>query len=107
MDTPHSFLWDYEVRNMAYLKLPARAPKYRSARNHNEFVCRMKEYMPRSVFIERILKALESHFSVKPINLEAVDGSHMAGYVHFTRLLSKQELEAAMTSVLESRALCG
>ncbi|KAF2313610.1 hypothetical protein P3X46_029746 [Hevea brasiliensis] len=102
-----SFLWDYEVRNMAYLKLPARAPKYRSARNHNEFVCRMKEYMPRSVFIERILKALESHFSVKPINLEAVDGSHMAGYVHFTRLLSKQELEAAMTSVLESRALCG
>uniref|UniRef100_A0A7N2LXG4 BPL/LPL catalytic domain-containing protein n=1 Tax=Quercus lobata TaxID=97700 RepID=A0A7N2LXG4_QUELO len=24
-----SFLWDYEVRNMAYLKLPARAPEYR------------------------------------------------------------------------------
>lgn len=25
-----SFLWDYEVKNMAYLKLPARAPEYRS-----------------------------------------------------------------------------
>lgn len=24
-----SFLWDYEVRNMAYLKLPVRAPEYR------------------------------------------------------------------------------
>jgi lipoate-protein ligase A len=24
-----SFLWDYEVRNMAYLKRPARAPEYR------------------------------------------------------------------------------
>lgn len=24
-----SFLWDYEVRNMAYLKLPKRAPEYR------------------------------------------------------------------------------
>jgi lipoate-protein ligase A len=24
-----SFLWDYEVKNMSYLKLPAKAPKYR------------------------------------------------------------------------------
>lgn len=24
-----SFLWDYEVKTMAYLKLPARAPEYR------------------------------------------------------------------------------
>ena len=24
-----SFLWDYDVRNMAYLKLPKRAPEYR------------------------------------------------------------------------------
>lgn len=25
-----SFLWDYEVNNMAYLKLPKRVPEYRS-----------------------------------------------------------------------------
>ncbi|KAK1274775.1 hypothetical protein QJS04_geneDACA000802 [Acorus gramineus] len=25
-----SFLWDYDVKNMEYLKLPSRAPKYRS-----------------------------------------------------------------------------
>jgi lipoate-protein ligase A len=24
-----SFLWDYDVRNMAYLKLPSRVPQYR------------------------------------------------------------------------------
>ncbi|KAF2299438.1 hypothetical protein GH714_031951 [Hevea brasiliensis] len=102
-----SFLWDYDSRNMAYLKLPARAPKYRSARNHAEFVCRMKEYMPRSIFIERTMKALESHFSVKPVNLDAVVGSHSSGYVHSTRLLSKHELKDAVTTLLESRALSG
>uniref|UniRef100_A0A2P2KE46 Uncharacterized protein LOC103409756 n=1 Tax=Rhizophora mucronata TaxID=61149 RepID=A0A2P2KE46_RHIMU len=26
-----SFIWNYEIRNMAYLKIPARAPKYRMA----------------------------------------------------------------------------
>lgn len=25
-----SFLWDYDNKNMSYLKLPAKAPKYRS-----------------------------------------------------------------------------
>ncbi|OAY60182.1 putative lipoate-protein ligase A [Manihot esculenta] len=100
-----SFLWDFDNRNMAYLKLPARAPKYRSARKHTEFVCRMKEYMPRSIFIERTLKALESHFSVKPVNLDAVDGLHSIRYVSSTRLLLRRELEDARASLLESRVL--
>ncbi|XP_025015335.1 putative lipoate-protein ligase A isoform X2 [Ricinus communis] len=90
-----SFLWDYEVKNMAYLKLPARAPKYRSTRNHTEFVCRMKEYFSRTVFIERTLKALQTHFSVEPINLEGLGASHETGFVPSTKLLTKQELEDA------------
>lgn len=55
-----SFLWDYETKNMAYLKQPRRIPKYRSERNHLEFIRRMKEYMPRSAFIEKTFPQLEA-----------------------------------------------
>eukprot|EP01018_Ginkgo_biloba_P024782 Gb_39004 [translate_table: standard] len=35
-----SFLWDYKAENMAYLKLPARAPKYRLLFSHPQ-ICLM------------------------------------------------------------------
>ncbi|KAJ0042854.1 hypothetical protein Pint_19202 [Pistacia integerrima] len=97
-----SFLWDYKVGNMAYLKQPARAPKYRLARDHTKFICRMKDYMPRSVFIENTIEAIETYFSVQPANLEAIDTSSEANFVHSTRLLTKQELEEACESQLEN-----
>lgn len=93
-----SFLWDYEVRNMAYLKQPARAPKYRLARDHTEFICRMKDYMPRSIFIEKTVEKIETYFSVQPVNLEAICTSSEANFVRSTRLLTKQELEEACES---------
>ncbi|XP_031254050.1 uncharacterized protein LOC116112023 [Pistacia vera] len=97
-----SFLWDYKVGNMAYLKQPARAPKYRLARDHTKFICRMKDYMPRSVFIENTIEAIETYFSVQPANLEAIDTSSEANFVHSTRLLTKQELEEACESQPEN-----
>ncbi|CBI15212.3 hypothetical protein VitviT2T_026169 [Vitis vinifera] len=90
-----SFLWDYEARNMAYLKLPARAPEYRVARDHLEFICRMKDYMPRSVFVDRTIKAVETHFSVRPVELEAMETNLNSKFPHSTKLLTEQELEAA------------
>ncbi|XP_059642408.1 uncharacterized protein LOC132284332 [Cornus florida] len=96
-----SFLWDYEARNMAYLKLPTRAPEYRLARSHMEFVCRMKEYMPRQVFIDRTVKAMENHFSVRPINLDIDGSAHDTKFVHSTKLLSEQELEEVGASLQE------
>ncbi|CAK7327965.1 unnamed protein product [Dovyalis caffra] len=102
-----SFLWDYEDRNMAYLKLPARAPEYRMERDHNEFICRMKEYLSRSVFIEKTTKALETHFSLQPMNLETIGTAHEGRFVHTTSLLTKQELKDALVSPLESIAQNG
>ncbi|KAJ9677438.1 hypothetical protein PVL29_022432 [Vitis rotundifolia] len=90
-----SFLWDYEARNMAYLKLPARAPEYRVARDHLEFICRMKDYMPRSVFVDRTIKAVETYFSVRPVQLEAMETNLNSKFSHSTKLLTEQELEAA------------
>ncbi|KAJ4707427.1 Lipoate-protein ligase A [Melia azedarach] len=91
-----SFLWDYAEGNMAYLKQPARAPKYRMARGHTEFICGMKEFLPRSVFIEKTIESIENYFQVKHLNLEAAEGPRGAEFVHSTRLLTKQELEEAL-----------
>ncbi|CAN0908910.1 Inactive lipoate--protein ligase 2 [Linum grandiflorum] len=94
-----SFLWDYEDWNMEYLKLPSRAPGYRLARDHTEFVCRMREYMQRPVFMDRTIEALENWFSVQPVSLADVGGSpQMEEFVPTTRILSRQELEAAFAS---------
>uniref|UniRef100_A0A2P2KDZ2 Uncharacterized protein LOC103931360 isoform X3 n=1 Tax=Rhizophora mucronata TaxID=61149 RepID=A0A2P2KDZ2_RHIMU len=76
----------------------------RMARDHAEFVCRMKEYLPRSDFFKKTLKALETHFTMKPVNLDAVgenDGEEMPPS---TRLLSQQELEDGSQCPLESVA---
>ncbi|XP_006660155.1 lipoate-protein ligase A [Oryza brachyantha] len=88
-----SFLWDYDMKNMDYLKIPNRAPDYRLARNHTDFLCRMKEYMPsRSVFTEGIISALRDHFTVQPTELETVI-SDDTGFKPSTKLLSPQDLE--------------
>ncbi|KAJ4845044.1 hypothetical protein Tsubulata_010834 [Turnera subulata] len=99
-----SFLWDYEAKNMSYLKLPARAPTYRLARDHLEFICRMKEYIPRTIFVERTLKALESHFSLQEMNSETIVTPNGATFVPSTSLLTRQELMDALASPLEGIA---
>ncbi|KAA8521152.1 hypothetical protein F0562_011843 [Nyssa sinensis] len=93
-----SFLWDYEAKNMAYLKLPSRAPEYRLARSHTGFVCRMKDYMPRTVFIAKTVKAIENYFTVEPLNLDIDAAPRDTEFLHSTSLLTKQELEVARAS---------
>lgn len=90
-----SFLWDYEVRNMAYLKLPVRAPEYRLARGHLEFICGMKDYMSRSIFIDKTVEATNTEFSLTLTESEATETRSNAKFCHSTRLLTMQELEAA------------
>ena len=72
-----------------------------------DFICRMKDYMPRSVFIDETVKAIGNHFSVKPLDLDvnavAADVAD-AKFVHTTRLLMKQELEEAFS--VSTRELC-
>lgn len=37
-----SFLWDYSEENMNHLLLPAKSPKYRRSRSHQDFLTRLK-----------------------------------------------------------------
>lgn len=103
-----SFLWDYEFGNMDYLKLPVRAPKYRLERGHMDFICRMKEYLQRSVFVEKTVKAMETSFTLRPVNLESIDEHYGSeNFIPSTRVLMKQELTEAWASCLENIASSG
>ncbi|KAJ6795420.1 uncharacterized protein M6B38_331085 [Iris pallida] len=98
-----SFLWDYDAKNMEYLKLPAKAPEYRSSRGHMEFLCRMKEYvLSRSIFMERLMSSLGSHFSVEFVEEETVAGRSDTPYHCSSKLLTRQELEEACLSQHEN-----
>lgn len=93
-----SFLWDYDVRNMNYLKNPKRAPEYRLARNHTDFLCRMNEYMPsRSVFTEGLIAALSEHFTIQQTGPETAL-SHDKDFEPSTKLLSPQDLQDIISS---------
>ena len=39
-----SFLWDYDLSNMGYLKLPSKRPDYRGTRSHGDFLVNLKTY---------------------------------------------------------------
>ncbi|KAL3528395.1 hypothetical protein ACH5RR_007717 [Cinchona calisaya] len=90
-----SFLWEYDTSNMGYLKIPSRAPEYRKERGHLDFLCRMKDYLPRSNFIDGTIHALGSHFSVKQMKIEAIESPLNTEFIPTSRLLTKQELEEA------------
>ncbi|XP_022884504.1 uncharacterized protein LOC111401140 isoform X1 [Olea europaea var. sylvestris] len=100
-----SFLWDYEISNMDYLKLPKRSPDYRQARGHLEFICRMKDYIPRLYFIDRTIDAVGSHFVVRSMELKAIKHPSGTEFQPSSRFLSKQELEEAEFDSLTGIAL--
>ncbi|XP_021745721.1 putative lipoate-protein ligase A [Chenopodium quinoa] len=91
-----SFLWDYEDANMTYLKIPQRAPKYRQAREHSEFICRMKDVLPRSEFIHRTIKAAETHFSLTSIPLDQIESLDSTKFNPSSKILTTEELEATI-----------
>ncbi|PKU71275.1 putative lipoate-protein ligase A [Dendrobium catenatum] len=98
-----SFLWDYDAKSMEYLRLPKRAPEYRLARNHSEFLCRMKDYLTsRSTFIERTISSLEDHFSVRITEFDCVIDASESSQVLTTKLLTNQELEKAYSTQHQS-----
>ncbi|KAK4803256.1 hypothetical protein SAY86_001459 [Trapa natans] len=93
-----SFLWDYDARNMSYLRLPKRAPEYRMARDHMEFICRLKDYLPRSTFINKTVEALGTHFSLESVVYEADKDPSAIKFMPTTRQLTREELEEALSA---------
>lgn len=87
-----SFLWDYEVGNMGYLKQPKRAPEYRQTRGHLEFICRMKDYISRSNFIDKTVEAVGSHFLLRSLEPGEIQSTSVSKFEPSSKLLRRQEL---------------
>ncbi len=60
-----SFLWDYALQNMEYLRLPVKRPNYRADRAHSEFLCTLKSYAEsKEALIASLLKELGQRFEL-------------------------------------------
>ncbi|BBN12656.1 hypothetical protein MPTK1_5g21840 [Marchantia polymorpha subsp. ruderalis] len=93
-----SFLWDYRDSRMAYLKVPERAPAYRQARDHSDFICRLQDFFPsREFFVDSIAEGLEHHFILGEENLnDVVDEFAERSHISSTNVLSRDDLAASL-----------
>ncbi len=66
-----SFLWDYCPEKMSYLLHPRKTPAYRKERKHEEFLCKMKDYLPsKNAFVEGIIQELNRRYPTEKIDLD-------------------------------------
>lgn len=68
-----SFLWDYSPELMQNLLHPKKTPTYRAGRNHEEFICRMKDYLPsQEEFLLRLKGALAQRYALIELQLHDI-----------------------------------
>ena len=70
-----SFLWDYELSNMQYLKLPKKRPDYRGERSHRDFLFRLKSIYGDSS--DDFISSLHSSCAEVALEVENVLPSHV------------------------------
>jgi lipoate---protein ligase len=57
-----SFLWDFDEKAMRCLQMPPKTPHYRQNRQHHDFLCRLKQWIPtKQIFENQIKQALSSY----------------------------------------------
>ncbi|KAG0556577.1 hypothetical protein KC19_11G064300 [Ceratodon purpureus] len=100
-----SFLWDYQDARMAYLSHPDRAPAYRLARKHSDFICRLKDHLPsREVFVDSVLHAFEQQFSLEETDLERIEQTQpLVPHLNSTHVLSTKQLEDSLLKLLPQK----
>lgn len=73
-----SLLWDFDPKNMDYLKIPSKVPTYRKKREHNDFLCRLCDFLPsKQLFFRKFLESLTQHFICNNVLVEDAQKSLM------------------------------
>lgn len=66
-----SLLWDYDPSNMEYLLIPAKMPQYRQQRCHDDFLCRLRDYVAtQDTLMNLLLDGLNRQFEVHEVPIE-------------------------------------
>ncbi|XP_042031899.1 uncharacterized protein LOC121778596 isoform X2 [Salvia splendens] len=88
---------DYVIGNH---KFGGNAQSITKNRNHAEFICRLKEYMSRSDFIDGTMDSVASHFALRSLDADDIQNSS-SQFEPSSRILTRQELgeEASMELV--------
>lgn len=64
-----SLLWDYRDDIMDYLLIPKKTPAYRQKRGHQDFLCRLNEFLPhRHEISTRLEASLKKEFTLLEID---------------------------------------
>ena len=102
-----SFLWDYKPKNMEYLTLPEKRPEYRSNRNHNDFLIRLKD-----IFCSDKLKVImnENDYSdyekrIRQMVLPAM--IHVLSENYQIKIISYEEMKESLESSLMKEGIKG
>lgn len=84
-----SFLWDFNQEQMNCLKIPLKMPAYREQRNHEDFLCRLREHHSSKMDImDRIRRNLHKHFAVIQVPISSVEEVLQRPYRKTTHLVS-------------------
>jgi len=63
-----SLLWDYNPEMMDYLLMPLKTPEYRQKRDHNDFLCRLRNHYPEKLYLEnQLLESLRASFLIETV----------------------------------------
>lgn len=90
-----SFLWDYCPMLMQHLLHPKKTPRYREERTHDEFLCRLKEFLPsKELFLSRLKTELHKKYAVIELDPTQIDHLLLTPHRQATQLI---ELSAFLT----------
>jgi len=66
-----SFLWDYKPHLMGLLKHPKKTPEYRQNRAHEDFVCKLQDYVStKEDFFLKLLETLDKSYEINFLSIE-------------------------------------
>ena len=66
-----TFLWNYKEEKMDYLLHPAKTPRYREGRSHQDFVCRLNDHLTdKETFFQLLKSELKNRFELIELSLE-------------------------------------
>ena len=68
-----SFLWDYQPSHLELLKNPKKQPSYRKQRQHEDFLCKIKDFWTSIYsFEEQFINTLSTLFDVSILNSQSL-----------------------------------